>query len=374
LIPDIEVALLLNPERSMKLSNDAQSAPPLKHRATPFVTLAATVIAAVAMIQCGGSGSTTAPTTTMPTVSGVTLNATSVAAGSTGQGTVSLTAAASTGGANISLSSSNPAVATVQTPVTIQPGSSSATFTVAAVAAGTATITASLNGSSSQSPTLTVTARPVALASISLSTSSVVGGDSVTGTATLTGAAPAGGAVVSLSGGDPVTVPASVTVPAGSTSATFSIFTRAVGGTIAGTISGSYGGASASAVLSVTRPTVATASFGVTGPTLTETCTLANNGNTIDCTFNGSTSTAPGTIIAWDWSYSVATTFKQTTPGPVLTMPSVNCSLLPLPPLPPGDPWFTMIVTLKIHDDLGNVSEEAVHTGVRLLPLGMCGF
>jgi uncharacterized protein YjdB len=80
-----------------------------------------------------------------------------------GQGSVSLTAAASTGGASISLSSSNPSVATVQTPVTIQAGALSATFTVTALTAGMATITASLNGSTRQSPTLTVTAGTVAL-------------------------------------------------------------------------------------------------------------------------------------------------------------------------------------------------------------------
>jgi hypothetical protein len=346
----------------------------INRRATPFVTLATTVVAAVSMIQCGGSGSPTVPTTTTATVSGVTLNAASVAAGSSGQGTVSLTAAAPTGGAGISLSSSNPAVATVETPVMIQAGSSTVTFSVAGVAAGTATITASLNGSSSQSSTLTVTARPVALSSISLGASSVVGGDSVTGTVALTAAAPAGGAVVSLSGGDPVSVPASVTVPAGSATATFTISTRAVGGTIAGTISGSYGGVSASAVLSVTRPTVATASFGVTGPTLSETCTLTNNGYTINCTFDGSTSTAPGTIIAWDWSYSVATRFAQTTSGPQLTMPSVDCSLVPAPPLPADTSWLTMIVTLKVHDNLGNVSAEVTHNGVRLVPVSVCGF
>jgi hypothetical protein len=256
--------------------------------ATPFVMLAITVVAAVAMSQCGGSGSPTVPTTPVP-------------------------------------------------------------------------------------PATPITAGPV-LSSMSLSSSSVVGGNTVNGTATLTGAAPAGGASVSLSGSDPaVTVPASVTVQAGSTSATFTISTRAVGGTIAATISGSYGGASASTVLSVTRPTVATANFGVSGPSETETCTMAD-ANTVNCTFNGSTSTAPGTITAYDWSYTVATTFSQTTSGAVLTMPSVNCSFLPPPPLPAGASWFTLIVKLKIHDSLGNVSEEKVDSGARLLPQGVCGF
>ena len=139
-------------------------------------------------------------------------------------------------------------------------------------------------------------------------------------------------------------------------------------------MTGSYGGASASAALSVTPPTVATARFGVSGPTETETCTLTNDGNTLNCTFNGSTSTAPGTITAWEWSYGVAAVFTQTTSGPVLTMPAVNCSLLPRPPFPDGPPWFTMFVTLKIHDSLGHVSAEAVNRDVRLIPKDVCGF
>jgi hypothetical protein len=127
-------------------------------------------------------------------------------------------------------------------------------------------------------------------------------------------------------------------------------------------------------VLSVTRPTGATARFGVTGPTESETCTLTNGGSTLNCTFNGSTSTAPGTIIAWDWSYSIATTVSQTTSGPELTMPGITCGLLPPPPMPPGNQWLTMTVRLRIRDNLGNVSADAVNSGVRLFPLGTCGF
>jgi len=330
------------------------------------------ITAASAVFIVGCAGSTTAPTANGSAVSGVALTASSVAAGSSGQGTVSLVAAALTGGATVSLTSSNPLVATVQTPVTIQAGASNATFTITAVAPGTATFTALVGASSSQSPMLTVTARSV-LSSISLSASTVVGGQFVTGTATLTGAAPAGGAVVSLSGGDPLTVPASVTVPPGSASATFTVTTRAVGGTTAGTITGSYGGASASAGLSVTLPTTAAANFGVSGPTESETCEMANGGSTLNCTFDGTTSTAPGTIVAYDWSYTLATTFTQTTSGPRLTQPVVNCSLMPAPPLAAGSQWFTMSVTLRIHDSLGNTAEATDH-GVRLLPHGVCGF
>ena len=112
----------------------------------------------------------------------------------------------------------------------------------------------------------------------------------------------------------------------------------------------------------------------MTGPDETDTCTLIDNGNTIDCTFNGTTSTAPGTITAWDWSYGVAKAFTQTTSTPVLTRPTVDCSIIPPPPFPAGTTWFTMTVKLKIHDSLGNVSQEAVNDGVRLFPKGTCGY
>jgi hypothetical protein len=333
----------------------------------------ATVVAALTTIQCSSSNSPTTPTNGGATVAGVTLNASTVVAGSTTQGTVTLAAAAPAGGANVALASSNPAVATVQTPITIAAGSMSAPFTVTAVASGTATITATLNGSSGQSPAFTVT-RGATLSSIALSASTVVGGGIVNATATLSGPAPAGGAMVSLSSADPVTVPPSVTVPAGATTATFTVVTRIVGGTIAATITGSYGGASASATLSVTRPTTATASFGVSGPHETETCVLTNNGNAIDCTFNGSTSTAPSTIVAWDWTYGMTTMLARTTTGPLLTMPAFSCSMLPPPPLPANGSSLTMTVTLKIHDDAGNVSAVATDNGVRLLPQGSCGY
>ena len=185
---------------------------------------------------------------------------------------------------------------------------------------------------------LTVTAQAaVVLRSITLSASTVVGGEFVTGTAILNTVAPSGGAVVALSAGDPAKVPASITVPAGSASATFTVTTRVVGGAMSADVTGSYGGGSASATLAVTPPTVATARFGVRGPTESETCTLMDEGKTLNCTFDGSTSTAPGTIVAWDWSYGVAGMFTQTTSGPVLSMPAVNCSLLPPPPFPAGD-------------------------------------
>jgi hypothetical protein len=101
---------------------------------------------------------------------------------------------------------------------------------------------------------------------------------------------------------------------------------------------------------------------------------VINGGTALDCTFDGSTSSAPGNVTAYDWTWSVSTTAKaQTTTGPVFASPPFNCTLLPPPPLP-ATGFLPMTVTLKIHDDAGNVSALATHAGVRLLPQGSCGY
>lgn len=238
--------------------------------------------------------------------------------------------------------------------------------------------TAPSNPPSTAPPTTTTPpAASVAVSGLTLGETSIVGGGSTTATVTLTGAAQTGGAAVSLSGGDPANVPDSVMVPAGSTSATFMISTRVVGGTLPATIIATYGGASKSAVLSVTQPTVATANFGVSGPNQSDTCSMNDTGTGITCEFNGSSSTAPSAIVAWDWTFGVpgvVQRFSQTTTGPKLTMPAADCSLLPPPPLPAGSTWVNLLVTLKVHDAAGNVSGIATNDHVRLFPNGTCGY
>ena len=102
---------------------------------------------------------------------------------------------------------------------------------------------------------------------------------------------------------------------------------------------------------------------------------MINSGNSLECTFDGSTSVAPGKIIAWNWTYTVGTnTLKQTTTGPILSLPPSTCSFVPAPPLPAGTTSFPLTVTLTIQDDLGNVSAPAVDEGARVVPQGSCGF
>jgi hypothetical protein len=341
-------------------------------RHSSWQALALIVLAAVSTGRCARSSTSPTAPDTGSALSAVVINAQNLTVGGTAQGTITLSTAASAA-TSVTMTSSNTSIVTVQSPVTVAAGASSAAFTVTGVGPGTATVTASLNGNTRQSASINV-GSGVQLASITLNATSVVGGNQVGGTVTLTGAAPVGGAAVTLSAADPLLVPASVTVPAGSSSATFTVSTRAVGGSIAGTITASYGGGTATVSLSVTKPTTAIAKFGVTGPTESETCTMSASGGTLNCTFNGTTSSAPGTIVAYDWTFAVATKFSQTTTGPILANPAVSCVLLPPAPLPEGVQWLTMTVTLRVRDDLGNISAEAVNDGVRLIPRGACGY
>jgi hypothetical protein len=94
---------------------------------------------------------------------------------------------------------------------------------------------------------------PASLNAVTVSPSAVVGGNTSTGTVTLTAGAPSGGAVVSLvsSNTGVATVPASVPIAAGATSATFSAMTAAVGTSTSVTLSATYSGVTRTATLTV---------------------------------------------------------------------------------------------------------------------------
>jgi hypothetical protein len=98
------------------------------------------------------------------------------------------------------------------------------------------------------------TTTTASLSAISVSPTSVVGGTTAQGTITLTDGAPSGGAVVTLSSANTsvVSVPASVTVVAGASSATFGVNTSAVAANTGVTITATYGGVSRTATLTVT--------------------------------------------------------------------------------------------------------------------------
>jgi hypothetical protein len=110
--------------------------------------------------------------------------------------------------------------------------------------------------SSTRSFTPQGTPAAATLSSVAVSPSTVVGGNGSTGTATLTSAAPTGGAVVSLSSSNTAvaTLPASVTIAAGATSATFAATTSSVTTSTPVTITATYSGTSKTTTLTVTPP------------------------------------------------------------------------------------------------------------------------
>jgi hypothetical protein len=138
--------------------------------------------------------------------------------------TVRLSATASSA-ASVHLSSNSSALP-VPSSVTVAKGSSSASTTITTrtvTSTMKATVTATYSGGT-QSASVTINVTPT---SLSLSSSSVSGGATVTGTITLTGAAPSGGQTVQLqSNSSYATVPSSVTVGAGAKSAQFKITTK----------------------------------------------------------------------------------------------------------------------------------------------------
>src|SRR6266550_3440738 len=191
-------------------------------------------------------------------LSSLALNPTSVAGGNSSTGTVTLSGPAPAGGAQVTLSSSNTAAATVPSSVTVPAGATSATFTVSTsvVNASTAVTISAAYGGVTRTASITVAPAPpppATLSSLTLSPTSVIGGtQSSTGTVTLSGAAPAGGATVALSSSNGAArVPSSVTVAAGATSATFTVSTSAVAASTTVTISAAYGGVTRSASLTV---------------------------------------------------------------------------------------------------------------------------
>jgi hypothetical protein len=137
---------------------------------------------------------------------------------------------------SVSLSSSNPSDLTVLSPVTVQAGSSSATFGVTTGPLSVdsppgVAVTGSLTGAfgTTQATSALSSIRNVAspapvVVSISATPTNVSPGSSVTGKVTLDCEAPTGGTTVTLSSDNTgVTVTPPVTVPAGKLSTTFSI-------------------------------------------------------------------------------------------------------------------------------------------------------
>jgi beta-propeller repeat-containing protein len=199
-----------------------------------------------------------------PVLSTIDTNPTSVNGGTSSTSTVVLSTSAPEGGALVSLSSSNPAVASVPATTTVPAFSftSTVSITTATVSASTVvTITGTYNGST-RSANLTVNppgSSDGTLSNFGTSPTSVTGGTSAQGFVVLAMAASTP-TTVSLSSNNPgvASVPASVTVPVGSQSAVFDVATTGVSASTPVTLSATLN--------AITRTTTLTVTPGSTQP------------------------------------------------------------------------------------------------------------
>ena len=147
------------------------------------------------------------------------------------------------------------------------------------------------------------------VASFSASPNPVAGGSASTGTVTLTAAAPAGGAAVTLSSASSaVTVPASATVAQGANAVTFAIATAVVAQTTAATLTASYNGTNATTTFTV-NPALP--------PTLTK---LTLNPTTVS---GGNPSIGTVTLAAPAPAGGALVTLKSSNPAAAAVPPSV---------------------------------------------------
>ena len=235
----------------------------------------------------------------------LTVSPSSVNGGSTATGTVTISQPAPLAGANVWLSSDNP-VASIQSFVTVPGGATSTIFSIKTSGVGlttSATITA-MAGGVSVSASLDIT--PAGLAGLSVNPATVMGGNTTTGTVTLQGVAPVGGISIAITSNSPnVTVPSTVLVPAGASSANFTLTTTSVSNITSGKVTATYGVTSVTAAITVT-PSAALAGFTLSpvsvlgGANSTGTVSLdapaPSSGTSINLTSSIGSATVPAVI------------------------------------------------------------------------------
>ena len=211
-------------------------------------------------------------------------------------------------------------------------------------------------------------AEPVTVALIELNPQEISGQSHSVATVTLTGPAPEGGAVVSLTSTnrDVAKVPATLLIPAGEKTGTVRVESSTVSDEIRLSIIAQYGGVSNGATLTVGFDPLS-AAFVV--PT---SCWLVASGR-LTCNFDGRAS--KGRISAYRWS--IRTTrrglFEWETNGAVTT-PTTTCAFFSGLGNPPGNPnSFTIQVELYVtgkDDQRSNIASRFVDVSA----YGVCGY
>ena len=253
-----------------------------------------------------GTSASASLTITPVTVSAVQCSPATVVSGASTACTVTLSQAAPSGGSVVNLSS-NLAALTVPASVSLVANSLSASFnaTAGSVTVNTpATVTAALNGSSTTAA-VTVAPQIVTVSALQCSPTTVSAGVSTSCTVTLSKSTSSGGSVVSLkSNNAALPVPASVTVPAGSTSASFVGTPGSVTTNQSATLTASLNGASATATVTVAplavptlqcSPTTVT-SGGKTSCTVTLSQSAPSSGSSVSLLSNNAVLTVPTAV------------------------------------------------------------------------------
>lgn len=157
-----------------------------------------------------------------------------------------------------------------------------------------------------------------ALSAVSAAPNPVTGGQAATGTVTLTAAAPSGGAQVALgSASSAFSVPASVSVAQGATSATFPIATIAADTLASGTLSATYAG--------VTRTSTLTVNATPLALSIGDASVIEGQSGTAAMTFN-ITLSRPSTAAV---SYNIATADGTATAGSDYVARSLSSETIP---------------------------------------------
>jgi hypothetical protein len=268
-----------------------------------------------------------------------------VIGGNSGRATVALAIPAPAGGGVVNLTTDNPSVIHVPANVTIAAGNSTNTFTI-----GTSPVSGLSTGGNvfasaggvARSIFVNVAPDPNApplLQSIAISPTSVAGGTSATGTVFLSAPSPPGGISVTLAtnNSSAAQVPGIVNVPAGQTSANFTVTTFAVSANTSVTITAFYD-TTRSANLTVTRGTpppptpTPTPSGALPAPSLVSPAA--------DARF------APGTNITFNWSdvsgaanYTIQIDDQNTFSSPIVNQ-NVTASQFSSSTLPTLTMWW----------------------------------
>jgi hypothetical protein len=207
------------------------------------------------------------------------------------------------GGVSLSIQSSGASIA--GTSVVIPEGEMLAlvSLTTTPVSADKSVVLSSSLGVSSASTTITVLAEPLKL---TVAPADIIGGANTLGTVRLLVAAPTGGTKVTLSsGGSAVTVPSSITVKAGKTTAVFTIRTKTVSATNIVNVTAKNGVAESVATLTLRTPELINldidpsevGSGGTTAGTIHLSCPAPTGGVKVTLTSSSKNLAVPATVV-----------------------------------------------------------------------------